>query len=375
MDLKTLFPNTPRILIISNGHGEDQIACRLIAEMKGCHIDTLPLTGTGHAYSMVGYTPLMRHKPMPSGGFLRSVSDVVKDIAAGLFSQLSATRKCIKRHATNASLVIAVGDVFCLWMAAHGHKTPIYFLPTAKSDTFMPHTFLERHLIKRLAKRIYTRDALTAEGLANHGLPAKYLGNPMMDGLWQTQKPPVFIEKKPVVALLPGSREEAYPNLVYILQLAHRLQEDHDCHLVWAKSPELSLSKFITYYPKNMWTFGPHGEWIRDSHGMVVHVVSHFPDVLAVADVVIGLAGTANEQAMYLGKPVFAFEGFGPQSTLRRFHEQKALMGGALNLVEVRDMDLICEQIAKVLYTQNTLPKQPTQSAASALWMDMLSTV
>jgi uncharacterized protein (TIGR03492 family) len=366
-----MIATSKRILVVANGHGEDHIACRLIAEMKDCDIQALPLAGIGAAYTALGYTPLMTHTPMPSGGFIRSFRDVCKDVAAGLLGNLRQARKQVKQHAKDVDLVIAVGDVFCLGMAAWGHPTPVCFLPTAKSDAFMPHSALERRLIKAFSKRTYTRDALTAEGLSTHGLNAVYLGNPMMDGLWQTQSPPAFSDDKPVLALVPGSRDEAYLNLVYMLDIAQYAQLEHGCHVVWAKSPQLSLTKFISYYPKNTWSFGPDGEWIRDCHGMMIHLVTHFPDVLAVADVIMGLSGTANEQALYVGKPVYAFEGFGPQSTLKRFQEQKALMGGGLQIVTPRDPEVILTAVLQSLNARHQMPPAPETKAASAIWADM----
>ncbi len=360
-----------RVLIVSNGHGEDHIACRLIAEMQDWEILVLPLAGMGAAYAALGYTPLMTHPPMPSGGFIRSFRMLCKDVSAGLIGALRQARKLAKQHAENVDLVIAVGDVFCLGMAGWGHKTPVYFLPTAKSDAFMPHSAIERRLIRALAKRSYTRDALTAAGLSKYGLDAVFLGNPMMDGLWQTQSPPAFGEDKPVLALVPGSRDEAYLNLVYMLNIAQHAQLEYGCHVVWAKSPELSLTKFISHYPKNTWSFGPTGNWLRDTHGTLVHIVPHFPDVLAVADVVLGLSGTANEQAMYVGKPVYAFEGFGPQSTLKRFEEQKALMGGVLHILTPRDPEVILAAVGQALGARHQMPPAPDKRAAAMIWEDI----
>lgn len=360
-----------RVLVVSNGHGEDQIACRLIAEMHDCDVLVLPLVGMGAAYTALGYTPLITHPAMPSGGFVRSLRTMCNDLSAGLLGRLRQARRLIKTHAPQTDIVLAVGDVFCLGMASWGHKTPVYFLPTAKSDTFMPHSTVERRLIRTLAKRSYTRDALTAEGLSKYGLDAVYLGNPMMDGLWHTKTPPTFSEDKPVLALVPGSRDEAYRNLVYMLNIAHHAQLEYGCHVVWAKSPELSLTKFISHYPKNTWAFGPSGDWLRDTHGTLIHIVPHFPDVLAVADVIIGLAGTANEQALHVGKPVYAFEGFGPQSTLKRFQEQKALMGGALQIITPRDPEGILAAVGQALESRHQMPPIPGRRAAAMIWEDI----
>lgn len=363
-----------RILIVSNGHGEDHIASQLAKQLHQHERVVLPLAGKGKAYTDLGLIPCITHSTLPSGGFVRSLGDLYKDLRAGLCSSLTASRKMIKKKAAEADLIIAVGDVFCLMMASTGHKTPVYFLPTAKSDWFMSHSAIERMLIKRTSKKIYTRDTLTAKSLQKKGLPACYLGNPMMDGLWETKTPPIFAENKPVLALVPGSREEAYRNAIHMFGIAHGVQEQADCHLVWAKSTELSLTRLISHYPKNTWSFCPKGTWMRDIHGLFIHIVPHFPDVLAVADVVLGLAGTANEQAIHVGKDVFAFEGFGPQSTLKRFKEQRALMEGKLHIFEDRTSETIVPRIVEALQIRHPMPEAPTESAAEKICTDILET-
>ena len=54
-----------------------------------------------------------------------------------------------------------------------------------------------------------------------------------------------------------------------------------------------------------------------------------FMDVLHQSSMVIGLAGTANEQAMFAKRPLISFIGTGPQSTKQRFVEQHQLIDGA----------------------------------------------
>ena len=62
---------------------------------------------------------------------------------------------------------------------------------------------------------------------------------------------------------------------------------------------------------------------------LTVQVSHQFMDVLHQSSVVIGLAGTANEQAMFAGRPLISFIGTGPQSTKKRFVEQHQLIDGA----------------------------------------------
>ncbi len=55
--------------------------------------------------------------------------------------------------------------------------------------------------------------------------------------------------------------------------------------------------------------------------------------MISESEIVIGLAGTANEQAAGLGKPVVSFTGYGPQTTLRRMKDQARLLGSAVKFV------------------------------------------
>ena len=58
-----------------------------------------------------------------------------------------------------------------------------------------------------------------------------------------------------------------------------------------------------------------------------------FGDILAASQVVIGLSGTANEQAVGLGKPVVTFVGRGSQFTEKFVRTQKKLLGEAISVV------------------------------------------
>ena len=54
-----------------------------------------------------------------------------------------------------------------------------------------------------------------------------------------------------------------------------------------------------------------------------------FDAVLHESTVVIGMAGTANEQAAGMGRPVVSFVGAGAQTTPSRMIDQERLLGGA----------------------------------------------
>ncbi|MAH80184.1 MAG: hypothetical protein CMP39_00650 [Rickettsiales bacterium] len=337
-----------KILIISNGHGEDVIASNLIKELKEqCpeyELAIVALVGPGKAYKKVGYQPSHINPSFPSGGFIRTIKDLVLDLKAGILANMFNQRKHIKAISNKCEICIAVGDIFCLWMAANAKVENTYFFPTAKSDLFMKHSFIEKWLIKKIAKKSYPRDQLTTDSFIKDKLNASYLGNPMMDNL-RTKRESIQLKADEIlIGFLPGSRDEAYKNSQYCLKVAKKLIADNpkiNCCFAKAESLDLNI-------------IAKESGWKIDNKGQIpcltkdktnIFFSNDFLSVINQATVIIGLAGTANEQAVFLGKPVICFEGFGPQTTLKRFQEQKKLMGDKVIICPKRDISLIVKAI------------------------------
>src|SRR3989442_15264809 len=94
-------------------------------------------------------------------------------------------RATLRRQRGRHNLVVAIGDVYCLRMAALA-GTYTDFVATAKSEYGQPHGAFERLLLRRYARAIFTRDQVTADALHHAGLPARYVGNPLMDTIGLT---------------------------------------------------------------------------------------------------------------------------------------------------------------------------------------------
>jgi hypothetical protein len=194
-------------------------------------------------------------------------------------------------------------------------KTPVYFLPTAKSDTFMPHSKTEAWLMKRWCKAVFPRDQITTNALKKMGVPAVFEGNIMMDNLVTNDLiSGLEVSTKPIVGILPGSRDEAYINLAHICKIIDQLGSEFSYAI--ARSEALDEAKIQSI--------------IGDRP---IVMTTHFKAVINRASIIIGLSGTGNEQAAYLGKKVICFTGFGPQTTAQRFHEQQKLMGNNIIFV------------------------------------------
>ena len=100
---------------------------------------------------------------------------------------------------------------------------------------------------------------------------------------------------------------------------------------------------------------------------------SQFKTIINKADVVIGLAGTANEQAAFLGKPVLCFPGFGPQSTAQRFEEQQKLMGSNIHFVNSQNKDVLLTKLNELINQEKQPLPTTNQNAAQAIAKKILA--
>jgi uncharacterized protein (TIGR03492 family) len=347
-----------RVLLLSNGHGEDEIAAILGEQLEQVapefELLGFPLVGNGRAYAVKGISVLMDAKPLPSGGFTRNnLGNFLRDVKAGLFRQIGAQVNMLRQLRGSVDLAVCAGDVYLLTLAGLFLKQPIFFLPTAKSDYIAAHLWIERRIMHRFCRQIFPRDAQTAGSLVRHGLPAEFVGNLMMDCLTLTN-PAAFQEKAGwVILLLPGSREEAYTNMrdltaaVLALEkmaVGQETKERRRYFVALAGSLNFQeLSKRLS--PEGWMTVEPTAKEIEE--GVRGHldrveawgslritiVQGRFGDLLAACDLVIGLAGTGNEQAAGMGKPVLTFPGRGAQFTRMFAERQKRLLGEAVCLL------------------------------------------
>jgi uncharacterized protein (TIGR03492 family) len=245
-----------RLLVLSNGHGEDGIAVRILHELQQQshppEIFALPLVGEGSAYQRLDIPLIGSVRTMPSGGFLYMDSkQLVRDVKGGLLqltlSQIKAVRRWVntQKKLGNKAAILAVGDIVPLLFAcSSGAKYA--FIGTAKSEYYVRdeggelkrtnkgaywenfsgsvyHPW-ERWLMSRKGcQAVFPRDSLTTEVLKQwRSIPAVNAGNPMMDGLepsfpthrfYSTDAEHQEMVRPMIVTLLPGSRApEAYAN-------------------------------------------------------------------------------------------------------------------------------------------------------------------
>lgn len=400
-----------RLLVLSNGHGEDIIALRILEQLQqqanAPEIFALPLVGEGHAYRKLQIPLIGATRTMPSGGFVYMDSrQLARDVRGGLvqltLSQIQAVRRWVKsqKELGNQSAILAVGDIVPLLFAALSGAN-YAFVGTAKSEYYVRdevgllkrqtkgarwenfsgsiyHPWERWLMSRRRCVAVFPRDSLTTKILKQWPIPAFDVGNPMMDGLEPTFPTQQFysrdfqqqeINRPFIVTLLPGSRPpEAYTNWEMIMVAVSALMasfRERDAFsytsgtllFLAAIAPGLDISICCKTLKIQGWRL--HAEspipfsdaqvlTFKQKNVYIMLTQRAYNDCLHLGDVSIAMAGTATEQFVGLGKPAIAIPGRGPQYTTAFAEAQSRLLGSSLILV---DQPIQVAQVVQSLFS------------------------
>jgi uncharacterized protein (TIGR03492 family) len=366
--------NKMKLLFLSNGHGEDLIATRIIEQIRkisdSTQIAALPIVGEGHAYQKLQIPLIATAQKMPSGGFIyQDRRELWRDIQGGLLQLTLNQFKAVRQWGQTGGKIVAVGDIVPLFMAWFsggeyglvGTAKSEYYIQdeTNWSKKYLSLEFLfgsiyfpwERWLMKdHRCRGVFPRDPLTAKVLQSKSILSYDLGNPMMDdidqGILPTSEP---FSPHLIILLLPGSRSpEAQRNWELILMgVDNTIQHFTDTSLVFlaAIAPSLSLPSFQDILLAQCWqSISAAGLDIsldmtqvrvfEKRNAKLILTQHNYAPCLQLSHLGIAMAGTATEQFVGLGKPVFTFPGLGPQFIYRFAEAQTRLLGKSVILLE-----------------------------------------
>lgn len=350
-----------RILLISNGSGEDRIATQLAIRWRELepqtHFKALALVGSGLFYQQAGIELLAPRFSPPSQGFAYLHPGLLlKDFQAGLGQHLLTSLKLLKQLRQEFDRVLAVGDLVAV-IAGLRLQKPLAFVGCALSDYYLgklttgsSYDPLQRLLLKRSGALVFARDDLTAANLKRRGLKAHFAGNPMLDCFEQPAEPsPYQVSQaggRSLVLLLPGSHTDALANFELMLQqlsLCKHLPVD----FVLVCAPQCDLQAFEACL--SAWQ-RQQGFWAAEQNRLWLLESKWFKPLLEQASAVVGLAGTANEQAVGLGVPLISFAGTGQQYTWAFGEAQQRLLGPGLSFLGEPHPLLLKHQLERVLH-------------------------
>ncbi|KKZ13235.1 MAG: hypothetical protein TE42_01010 [Candidatus Synechococcus spongiarum SP3] len=336
----------PRLLLVSNGHGEDLSGAYLGQALirLGAHAVAFPLVGHGEAYRQLDIPKeAVATRSFPTHGMgYQSLGGILQELCNG--QTIDGLRQSIAaaRFARHYDAVVAVGDVvpvvvarlsrrptFCYLVAYSSHYEGRLTLPWPCGPSLRSKRFLG----------VFSRDRFTAADLSTQlGRRVEFLGNPFLDAVGVSAAPLPSLYH-PRVGLLPGSRlPEALNNLALMLtMLAHlpRRLNGSSLGLAAALVKEITVDHLATVAAQQGWRLqrhrsrGPGAAALELAHGsMGVELYwGRFADVLHGSQLLVAMAGTATEQAVGLAKPILQMPGAGPQFTSRFAEAQQRLLG------------------------------------------------
>jgi len=339
-----------RILLVSNGFGEmailETIAKAIAAREPSATLAHMPLVGRLDASAWP--PPVGPQAAMPSGGLVTywNLPNIVRDVGAGLVGLSLSQFAFLRRQRGAYDAVVAVGDAYCaaacLWFA----RLPTVVVATAKSERVAPHSWIERRILSG-ARVTFARDEPTAQALRAGGVRARYAGNAMMDQVASPELELPVVADAIHVALLPGSRSDGPPNARAAARRLLRISalSGKRVQAFLALAPAAETASITAALEGEGFAVTPRGV----QSGVVATASRDMVEIalvrdglaasLGAAEVVLGQAGTGNEQAAGLGKPVIAAAapGESPQSVGWYRMRQQKLLGAALVVLEEDD--------------------------------------
>lgn len=355
------------VLFVSNGEAEDAIALSLIRYWlymrEEDRVAALAIAGTGKTYIANDIPLISPPMQMPSNGFAyQSWKLLYQDFEAGLFSHIQKQYKSLKKLSGQVDYVVGVGDIVPV-IAAKILKKPNSFIGCAMSDYYInaqkpqvsSYSGLKRSLLKKMNTLVFPRDLFTTNNLIRLGIRAEYQGNPMLDCIEYSKT--LQLELNPelnVIALLPGSHDDARNNFRIIISLIEKMKISRPLIYLVAVADKEDIHKYGKDLSKSNWFIKKstprHTIW-RNNKDELHLLNGYFGNVLMSSHVVIGTSGTGNEQAAGIGVPIISFPCGSIQYTKKFGETQKRLLGKSLNYIPdpSPSPDLMTKYIEKAL--------------------------
>ncbi|MDZ7673280.1 MAG: lipid-A-disaccharide synthase-related protein [Halanaerobiales bacterium] len=362
-----------KVLVISNGHGEDIISSNLIKSLyknfktDELEIDVFPFVGEGKDFNSLDVNKIGPTVKLPSGGFARnSLSNLWKDLKAGLLSNTFKQIKTLRKAKNSYESTIVVGDVYILFLTGFFKGGNIIFLPTAKSEYIDGHYKIEKNIMRKYASLVLPRDKKTKDDLIQYGINAEFYGNLMMDCFEIKDLDFQLKDESTKIGILPGSRKEAYDNMIDFMKVIEELEkiETGQFDFLTAVAGGFSIDLLKSKVIDTSWEIEDCDQnytklKLHSPKGNnIIHIIFNgFGDVLDQAKLFLGMAGTANEQAAGMGKPVIIFPGTGAQFDYEFAADQKRLLGDGVKFLE-RNFKNVAYSILELLEDKEEYKKR-----------------
>jgi uncharacterized protein (TIGR03492 family) len=344
-----------RLLVISNGIGEDSVGAELVRRLpKDVIAEAYPTLGEGRHYS--GVCPIVGPRAkLPSEGSRVDRGTILRDIAGGLLRTIGPGLKFLRSVKATYDEVLVIGDfvgVGACWLAGIRRIVWVDVYNSGYARGYHP---IEKAIVRRTCRAVFCRHPSLADSLRRPGLDARASGNVMMDTIASGQYPADQRRLRlQAVTLLPGSRETTAANFALqvdaITQLPAELRPDVFVAVAEGITPEQlgeAANMFVHPPPR------PGSADLGRLSGRGLHINlarGALGDLIEVSDVVLSQAGTGTVQAVGLGRPVLTF--VRDTDRHKRVEEENRLFGQARETVPA-DATSLSTALRRLLLDKN----------------------
>ncbi|MCD6420770.1 MAG: lipid-A-disaccharide synthase-related protein, partial [Synergistetes bacterium] len=323
---------------------EDVVTRAVLKELDNRHrMFVLPIVGSGKIFEEIGVYNVGPVSLLPSGGIIKyQWTALLRDLMAGLLGIIWRQVLALRVIKHRVSRVVCVGDVYIFLLAVLFLKKRPVLVGVAKSVFIRGYFWIERLVLRRWAEAVFCRDEPTKEMLQSCGVNAIYVGNPIMDG-FEIKGRDFGIDKSccSVVGILPGSRSFVYKDIGLILDAVEYIADISPLpvRFIMALSKTVDADVLERVASRKGWHM--LGGVLKRGKIEIIVEREAFGDVIAISDVIMGLAGTGNQQAAGLGKPIVSVRDRGKLV-------QKMLLGDSEVLVDYSYVDM-AEEVLSIL--------------------------
>jgi uncharacterized protein (TIGR03492 family) len=340
-----------RVLVISNGIGEDSIGAEIVRRLPRTLVaEAYPTLGDGRAYR--GVCPIVGPRArLASEGSRVDKGTLRKDVAAGGLATIPPAIRFLRAAKGTYDTVLVVGDfigVAACWLAG---IRGIVYLDVYNTGYGRKYYLGERLVMRRVCRTVFCRSPILAGQLKPFGIDARAAGNIMMDtvpaGDYDAARRRLRLK---AVTLLPGSREATIANFALQIEALGLLSEDQRPDIFVAVADGIDPAELAR--ATNLFFHAPQGREHSDlgrlsGKGLHVHLArGALKPLVEASDLVLSQAGTATVQALGLGRPVITF--VRDSDRMQRFTDENKLFGEA-RLIVPAAADRIAAEVKRLL--------------------------
>jgi uncharacterized protein (TIGR03492 family) len=325
-----------RLLVISNGIGEDSIGAEIVRRLpRSIVAEAYPTLGDGQAYR--GVCPIVGPRArLASEGSRVNKGTLRKDIAAGGLRTIPPALRFLRAQRTAYDSFLVVGDfigVAACWLSG---IRGIVYLDVYNTGYGRRYYLGEKLVMRRVCRTVFCRSPILSDQLKPLGIDARAAGNVMMDAMaagdYDAARRRLRLK---AVTLLPGSRAATVGNFALQIDALALLPEGSRPDIFVAVADGVGPNDLAQ--AANLFLHVPQGREQSDlgrlsGRGLHVHLArGALKPLVEASDLVLSQAGTATVQALGLGRPVITFAR--ETDRMQRFTDENRLFGEARIIV------------------------------------------